>query len=83
MYVNREAVNTTEGVRPCIPDMVKVKDVKLRKGWNSVLFEVSQFAGNWSVMARIVDDNGGPIQGIGYQAEQPAEQQQLAMLESQ
>lgn len=73
VYVNREAVNTTEGVRPCIPDMVKVKDVKLRKGWNSVLFEVSQFAGNWSVMARIVDDNGGPIQGIGYQAEKPAE----------
>lgn len=71
VYVNREPISTSEGVRPCIPDMVKVKEVKLRKGWNSVLFEVSQFAGNWSVMARIVDDNGGPIQGIGYQAEKP------------
>jgi len=73
VYVNREPVNTTEGVRPCIPDMVKIKDVKLRKGWNSILFEISQFAGNWSVMGRIVDDNGGPIQGLGYQAEKPAD----------
>jgi len=73
VYVNREALSTTEGVRPCIPDMVKLKDVKLHQGWNSVLFEVSQFAGNWSVMARIVDDNGVPIQGIGYQAEKPAD----------
>ena len=73
VYVNREPLSTTEGVRPCIPDMVKVKDVKLRKGWNAILFVVSQFAGNWAVMARIVDDNGSPIQGIGYQAEKPAD----------
>jgi len=73
VYVNKELINTSEGVRPCIPDFVRVKDVKLRKDWNSIFFEVSQFAGGWAVMARIVDDNGGPIQGIGYQAEKPAD----------
>ena len=72
VFVNREMVSIREGVRPCIPDFIKLKDIKLHKGWNSVFFEVSQFAGDWAVMARIVDDNGNPVPGIGYQAEKPA-----------
>lgn len=71
VYVNKELVCTSEGVRPCIPDFVKVKNVKLRKGWNSVLFEIAQSLGGWAVMARIVDDNGKPVMGLGYQAEKP------------
>jgi hypothetical protein len=71
--VNKQVVSTSEGVRPCIPDFIKIKDVTLHKGWNSILFEVSQFAGGWAVMARIVDDNGGPVPGIGYQADKPAD----------
>jgi sialate O-acetylesterase len=73
VFVNKELVNTSEGVRGCSPDSVKVNGIKLRKGWNSVFFEVSQFASGWAVMARMVDDNGGPLQGIGYQAEKPAD----------
>ena len=60
-------------MRPVIPDMEKLKGIKLRKGWNSIFFEVSQYSGGWGLMARIVNDQGGPVLGIGYQAERPAD----------
>jgi hypothetical protein len=41
--------------------------------WNSILFDASQFAGGRDAMARIVDGEGNPVEGIGYQARKPAD----------
>ncbi|MCY3023763.1 MAG: hypothetical protein NTW87_32690, partial [Planctomycetota bacterium] len=71
VVVNGAPVFTVPVSRGCIPDQDKIKDVKLKAGWNSLLLAVWNGSGEWSLCARIMDENGNPPQGVSYQADSP------------
>jgi hypothetical protein len=69
--VNGAAVFTNPTQRGCQPDQDKIKGVKLKQGWNSVLVAVWNASGDWRVCIRIMDENGNPPQGVSYSADSP------------
>jgi sialate O-acetylesterase len=49
-------------------DSVQAGKVSLKKGWNTVTFQLGHRRGDWDLWARIVNENGGPAEGVSYAA---------------
>jgi sialate O-acetylesterase len=47
-------------------DSVQLGKISLKKGWNSLTFQLGRRNGDWNLWARIVDENGAPAQGVSY-----------------
>lgn len=71
VYVNGEALFKNSELRGLIVDADQIPNVKLHKGWNSLLLEVPQSINGWGVAARILSAEGGTPAGISYQAARP------------
>ena len=52
-------------------DANRVKDVPLKKGWNSLLLAISQSGADWNLAVRILDEEGKAPPGVSYTAESP------------
>jgi outer membrane protein assembly factor BamB len=76
IFVNGKAVHTNLNATapdPFAPDVDKVKDVELAKGWNTVLLSIVGSGGWRGFSLRIRDENGNAPSGLSYTAEKPAE----------
>ncbi|NOY82815.1 MAG: HEAT repeat domain-containing protein [Kiritimatiellaeota bacterium] len=63
VWLNGRPVHANSDVRPLQPAEDNV-DIRLVKGWNSLLFKVTQAAGEWALCARIVGPDGDPMPGL-------------------
>jgi outer membrane protein assembly factor BamB len=74
IVVNGKVVHTSPTARGCTADSDKVKDVELKKGWNTVLLGISQGSAGWGFCLRIRNEQGdGAPLGVRYTAELPNE----------
>ena len=71
VVVNGAPVFSVPGSRGCVPDMDKIKNVKLTQGWNSLFVAVWNGGGGWEGCVRIMDEDGNPPQGVSYMADNP------------
>jgi hypothetical protein len=63
VWLNGKVVHANNTTRGCTPGSDKV-DVKLAKGWNTLLMKIAQGAGDWGACAKIVSRSGQPLAGL-------------------
>lgn len=69
--VNGTVVHKNPASRGVSADQDKVQNVKLRKGWNTLVLSISQGGGGCGFCARIMDEKGEKPQGLTYLGESP------------
>lgn len=72
VVVNGAPVFSVPATRGCSPDQDKIKGVKLKQGWNSLLLAVWNGGGVWQGCVRIMDEDGNPPRGVSYSADSPS-----------
>ena len=65
VWANGTVIHRNEAARGLKIDEDKVP-FRLLKGWNLLLFKVSQWSQEWGLSARITDDSFRPIEGLEY-----------------
>jgi len=71
LWVNGKLVHGSAAGNAAGPDEHKV-DVRLNRGWNSLLLKVTQDTGAWEFCLRIREVDGDEIDGLRIQAARPA-----------
>ena len=69
IWLNSEVVHSNNVPRGCTPDQDKV-EVKLRKGWNTLMLKITQGGGEWAACARFRTPDGAPLKGLDVMIEE-------------
>jgi len=64
-WLNGKVVHANNTSRGCTPGSDKV-NVKLVKGWNTLLMKITQGTGGWEACAKIVSRSGQPLKGLQF-----------------
>lgn len=65
VWLNGELVHSINAARPITPDSDKV-NIKLKKGWNSLLLKITQNNLGWEFCVKIVKQDGAPLENLRY-----------------
>ena len=58
VWLNDEVILAKDMGRPLVVDNDYIKGLKLKQGWNRLMFKVEEFVFGWELCARILDGNG-------------------------
>ena len=82
VWLNGRLVHDHAVVRPVAQDSDKVNGLKLKAGWNFLLLKVSQEAGHWGLCARLVNDEGKPLEELTVSPTGPPAERQAVSREA-
>lgn len=70
LWLDGKEIWKNPAVRPLIPDSDRIP-LALTEGWHRLLFKITQLMGEWGLSARLVDEDGNPIEDIRYSLTPP------------